>query len=83
MRNYEDRVIAELTLWQRKMTRKPSLVGKYTKGIQIKVNNLIPDKIHTLLTNTIKNMVQATLVGSQYTTRVPRLEGVSWRGGRD
>lgn len=75
MNNYEEKVIYELNLWKQKMSKRPSLANKMTKGLQNKVNNLIPDKVHTVITEAIKNMSKAVLYGSEYITRQP-LENV-------
>ncbi|WP_332694156.1 EcsC family protein [Halalkalibacter lacteus] len=66
---YEKEIAEELSRWKRKLLKRPSMVGRYTKGLQSKMNNLIPEKIHSVVTASIKNMVHATLVGSEYTTK--------------
>ncbi|ABO50613.1 conserved hypothetical protein [Desulforamulus reducens MI-1] len=68
MNLYEEKALIELRAWQIKMTRQPSFLSGMAKGIQRKMNELIPEKIHRVLTTAIKNMVHATLVGSQFTT---------------
>ncbi|MHB1167008.1 MAG: EcsC family protein [Carboxydocellales bacterium] len=77
MGKYEDKVIREIKLWQQKMSRKPSITGRLTKGIQRKVNNLIPEKVHKTITAAIKNMVQAVLIGSEFITKKPILHEIS------
>lgn len=77
MSNYEDKVRRELTIWQHQMLLKPSLTGRFTKGIQNKVNNLVPEKVHQVMTKSIKTMVKAVLTGSEYITGKPIFEGVS------
>ncbi|WP_026677138.1 EcsC family protein [Fictibacillus gelatini] len=69
MESYSEIVQKELSEWQKEVTRKPSLWNKSTKTIQTKVNDLIPDKVHNVITKSIKNMVHAVLVGSEYTTK--------------
>ncbi|WP_332631152.1 EcsC family protein [Halalkalibacter flavus] len=66
---YEKEIAEELQRWKRKLLKRPSMVGRYTKGLQSKMNNLIPEKVHSVVTASIKNMVYATLVGSEYTTK--------------
>ncbi|MDT8862014.1 EcsC family protein [Alkalihalobacillus sp. MEB130] len=66
---YEKEITEELTRWKRKMLKRPSLMGRYTKGLQQKMNNWVPEKVHSVVTASIKNMVHATLVGSEYTTK--------------
>ncbi|KHF42039.1 EcsC family protein [Halalkalibacter okhensis] len=66
---YEKEIEDELKRWKRKLQKRPSMMGRYTKGLQSKMNNLIPEKVHSVVTASIKNMVHATLVGSEYTTK--------------
>lgn len=69
MMNYEDNALYELKKWKRKMMKKPSITNRISKGVQTKVNNIIPDKVHNVVTGAIKNMTRAVLTGSKYTTR--------------
>lgn len=67
MKNYEEIAKDELALWQLKVCRKPSFTNRAAKGLQRRVNNLIPVRVHEFLTATIKNMVKAVLFGSGFT----------------
>ncbi|ACV62576.1 conserved hypothetical protein [Desulfofarcimen acetoxidans DSM 771] len=69
--SYEEKIMHELKIWQLKMTKKPSLTNRLAKGLQHKVNDIIPDKVHDLITATIKNMVKAVLFGSEYISKYP------------
>ncbi|AFS78135.1 hypothetical protein Curi_c11210 [Gottschalkia acidurici 9a] len=71
MIEYEKQAIYELRKWQKEMSRKPSIMNRLAKGIQTKGNNLIPEKVHIVITETIKNMIKAVLVGSKYITKEP------------
>ena len=51
------------------MKKKPSIMNKASKGVQNKINNILPDKYHEILTSAIKNMVKVVLTGSQYITK--------------
>lgn len=66
---YEDQVAEEMNRWKRKLLKRPSMTGRYTKKIQARVNQFIPEKVHTVVTASIKQMIQATLAGSEYTTK--------------
>lgn len=68
---YNEMAFKELKLWQKKVSKKPSIINRAAKGIQRKTNNLIPDKIQRTITKAIKAMVKAVLVGSEYITRSP------------
>jgi hypothetical protein len=71
MNIYEENALGELINWQREVSKKPSIINRMTKGIQRKTNSLIPEKAHKIITETIKNMARAVLVGSEYITRQP------------
>lgn len=73
---YEETVQEELERWKRKLTKRPSMMGRYTKGLQAKMNGLIPEKVHSFVTTSIKNMTHATLIGSEYTTKLERVDGL-------
>lgn len=71
MNIYEEKALLELMQWQKKISKKPSIIDSMTKGIQKKTNSLIPDKVHKVMTETIKNMVKAVLWGSEFITGTP------------
>lgn len=51
------------------MTRKSGLISRVSKNAQIRINGLLPEKFHKVMTESIKNMVKATLAGSNITTK--------------
>lgn len=71
MHMYEDNAIVELRSWQDKMQRHPSLVNKLAKGLQHKINRIIPKRVHKAFTVAIKQMVRSMLFGAEYTTKSP------------
>ncbi|KNF10086.1 EcsC protein family [Gottschalkia purinilytica] len=71
MTRYEEQALRELNIWKQKMSKKPSITNRITKGIQKKMNNIIPEKAHRIITEAIKNMTKAVLTGSKYITRKP------------
>jgi hypothetical protein len=71
MNLYEERVLLELRQWQKKVSKSPSIIDKLTKGIQKKTNSLIPEKIHVIMTEAIKNMGKAVMWGSEFVTGTP------------
>lgn len=68
MTPYEDQAYLSLQFWQLKMLKKPSFTDKVSKNVQDKINDLIPEKVHAIITSTIENMIKAVLFGAQYTT---------------
>ena len=75
MTQYDVKAGNELKKWQKKMQRKPSLINRMSKGMQNKINNMIPEKVHKAITTTIKQMVKAVLFGSKITSDPPRTQG--------
>lgn len=69
MDRYYIDTMKELNQWKNRMEKKPSIINKASKGVQNKINSILPDKYHEILTSAIKNMVKAVLSGSQYITK--------------
>ncbi|MFJ8066315.1 EcsC family protein [Psychrobacillus sp. NPDC096426] len=69
MVDYTKEVEQQLQFWKHKITRKSGILGRTSKNVQNKINGLIPEKFHQVMTESIKNMVKATLVGSNITTK--------------
>jgi hypothetical protein len=71
MNAYEHGALLELARWQKKMKQSPSLFNRLSKSWQTRVNKIIPEKVHQVITATIKQMVKAVLAGSGFTTPKP------------
>ncbi|ARK13732.1 EcsC family protein [Fibrella sp. ES10-3-2-2] len=67
MSPYEQSAREELLRWAEEMRRNPSLANRMAKSFQTKMNRLIPDKVHAVITGAIKHMTRAVLLGSEYT----------------
>jgi len=67
MNEYEVKVNEELTIWQKKMLRRPGLLNSLSKKLQTKVNSWIPEKVHNAVTATIKQMIRGVLFGAKHT----------------
>jgi len=65
---YEQKAYKEMLIWQIKMNKKPSFINKSTKTFQNKINHMIPEKVHQVITISTKHIVQVVLSGSEYTT---------------
>ena len=68
MNLYEEKAYVLIQDWQQKVQKKPSLTNRLAKGIQNRINNMIPEKAHKVITTTIEKMVKAVLFGAKYTT---------------
>ena len=71
MNNYEENSLKEMFLWQEKMKKEPSFSSDFAKGIQNKMNNLLPDKIQDIINTSIENMTKLVITGSEYTVKPP------------
>lgn len=74
MTDYEHKAMDELRLWKKRMTRKPSFTGILSKRIQTRINRLIPERVHAIITGSIKQMTRAVLLGAEYTTSSPLID---------
>jgi uncharacterized protein (DUF697 family) len=72
---YRERVIVELSSWEKKMQKSPSFTDVMSKSVQDKINGIIPEKVHKAITVTIEKMFKAVLFGAKFTTGKTLEEG--------
>jgi len=75
MNAYEKQALKEMLRWKKAMNKRPSVVDRFSKKMQVKLNSYIPEKIHSALTVAIKQMVRAVLFGAGYTSTATRPDG--------
>lgn len=75
MTGYPAQAYSELTTWQKRLQQKPSLLNRFARRVQIRLNALLPEKVHQALTTAIKQMVRGVLFGSMQITRKALEEG--------
>jgi hypothetical protein len=68
MNEYELKVYDEVVEWKQNITKPKGIMNRLSKKAQEKINGLIPEKVHQVVTESIKAMVKTTLIGSQITT---------------
>lgn len=68
---YETQILTELAAWQKRMQAAPSFSSQLAKRLQNRINRLIPEKIHQVITLGIKQMTRAVFFGAGFTTRKP------------
>lgn len=73
---YEQKAVKEMKSWQKKMSRRPGLLNKLSKKMQIKLNSYIPEKVHKAITATIKQLIRGVLFGATHTTQEPAFYSV-------
>lgn len=67
----EEAAYAELLAWQKQMQRPPSRLAKFTRRVQLRLNGLLPERVHQAITGTIRQLVRGVLFGSTHLTRRP------------
>lgn len=77
MNEYELKVYGEVVEWKRKLTRRSGMMNRISKKAQGKINEMIPEKVHEVMTESIKGMVKTTLFGSQLTTNKNQASGLT------
>ena len=65
---YHETIKKELEEWQAKLLKKPSMVNSFSKGIQGKVQDLMPAKAQEMITLAIKTMIETVLSASSILT---------------
>ncbi|WP_461133625.1 EcsC family protein [Spirosoma lituiforme] len=71
MNPYEQAVQTELIRWQQSMQKPPSTFGRLSTSLQKRMNRIIPNRIHAIVTATIKQMTRAVLFGADFLNRAP------------
>jgi len=69
--DYERQALAELRRWQQEMSTPPGLWSHATRGLQRRINRLIPERVHETVTTVIKQMTRAVIAGSNFTAPAP------------
>src|SRR5210317_1474893 len=59
----------ELDEWSTKMARPPGLRSRAQHEVQNRINRLIPEKVHEVITSAIREMTKTVLLGSGLTTK--------------
>lgn len=74
---YETQTRVELGRWVRRLLKSPGLLERTSKVLQTKVNDkIIPKKVHTVITATVKGLVKSVVYGLDYIPKAPPLERI-------
>lgn len=65
---YEAWARAEVDHWRRRMLTPPSAIDRTARAIQERINRIIPEKLHAIVTDVIERMTRAILVGADIAT---------------
>lgn len=74
MESYNRRAEKALERWKLKVAKDPSFIDKATKGIQVRLNEVLPEKYHEIMTAAIKSMTKVVILGSKYTAIRPYID---------
>jgi hypothetical protein len=69
---YDTRARAELAAWRAAVLKPPSALQAAATGLQNRITNLIPEKVHLAISKVIEQMTRGILVGSDFVTPPPR-----------
>ena len=69
--DYEEAARNDNEMWKRKINTRSGLMKRMAKKAQSRVNEFIPEKVHKIMTESIKKMVEGALFGSEYLTKEP------------
>lgn len=74
---YEEHVRADLNRWVKKLLQRPGWLERSSKVIQTKINDkIIPEKVHTVITATVKGLVKSVVFSLEYIPNSPTIYGV-------
>lgn len=77
IQTYEDRVRVDLDRWVRRLLKPPGLLERTSKVLQTKVNDkIIPKKVHTVITATVKGLVKSVVFGLDFIPKSPPLDRI-------
>ena len=65
---YEKQVVDELKTWKQSIHEEPSVIGVLAKSVQTGINNVIPERVHKIMTNAIRQMTKSVIFGAYLTT---------------
>jgi hypothetical protein len=65
---YEAWARGEVDHWRRRMLTPPSTLDRAARALQVRVNRIIPEKVHAVVTDVIERMTRAILVGADVAT---------------
>ncbi|MYL30607.1 EcsC family protein [Halobacillus halophilus] len=75
--NYEQKVKKEAVRWSRSLDKRSALLQRTSKPFQQRINNRIPGRIHKLMTESVRSMIEAALTTSEY-VRPVAVEDWTW-----
>ena len=71
----ETTVRKEVAVWRAKVLKPPGLWDRATRGTQDRINRIIPEKVHAIVTSGVEAMTKGILFGSDLIQARPTADG--------
>ena len=71
----EATVRAEVEAWRARVLKRPGLWDRATRGTQDRINRIIPERVHAIVTAGVEAMTKGILFGSDLITARPMADG--------
>ncbi|MDQ8028817.1 MAG: EcsC family protein [Brevundimonas sp.] len=71
----EREVKAQMEIWREKVLKRPGLWDKATRGTQDRINRIIPERVHAIITTGVEAMTKGILFGSDLLKAKPIPDG--------
>ncbi|MFC7392900.1 EcsC family protein [Scopulibacillus cellulosilyticus] len=75
--DYEQLARKECFDWQKKMMKRSSAFSRAANSVQKKINDKIPQKVHDVITKSVKGVVKTVMFGSEITTKQSPIKEMS------
>ena len=72
---YENKALAQSLSWRTRQKKRPGMWDRTTRATQDRINNIIPEPVHKVVTSAMKGITQAIMTGSGWISGQPRIEG--------
>lgn len=76
---YEETVLKEAKRWEKSLSKRSSLLQRSSKQLQKKINKKIPERVHHVVTESIRKMIELALTSSDYIDTVEISPEASFR----
>ncbi|WP_163529654.1 EcsC family protein [Halobacillus ihumii] len=63
---YEADVYKEAMRWSRSLEKRSSIIQRSSKRLQSSINDRIPDRVHSIVTESVRKMIELALTSSKY-----------------
>ncbi|WP_394219903.1 EcsC family protein [Halobacillus trueperi] len=64
--SYEEQAKQEALRWSKSLDKRSSLIQRSSKQVQSKINQKVPDRVHGVVTDSVRSMIELALTTSEY-----------------